>query len=211
MMHVEACFCAEVSPLETATRLVVVMHRRELHKPSNSGRLALMLMQNSALEIRGGDPPDLAKHASTERRTLLLFPRDDARILTPELLAEDPRPVTLFVPDGTWSQARRAVNREPVLAAAEAVLPPPGAPTRYLLRKEHVDGGLGTGEAIARALRILEGDATADALERLFDLLVERTFSTYSGGKGAGGRAPSDAEPANEPDAAASTPTGDSD
>ena len=34
---------------------------------------------------------------------------------------------------------------------------PAGAPSRYALRHEPVTGGLGTGEAIARAFGILEG------------------------------------------------------
>ncbi|NQW61949.1 MAG: DTW domain-containing protein, partial [Deltaproteobacteria bacterium] len=82
------------------------------------------------------------------------------------------------VPDGTWAQTRRCSRREEVLARAEAVVPPDAGPTRYHLRYEHVHGGLGTGEAIARAFAVLEGPAVGDAIQRVFDLQVVRTLAT---------------------------------
>ena len=57
-------------------------------------------------------------------------------------------------------------------------MPPPAGPTRYLLRHEHVHGGLGTGEAIARAIAVLEKPEVDDAIQRLFDLQVRRTLDT---------------------------------
>lgn len=183
-MHVERCFCGEVRPLDTRTALALVIHRREVSKPTNTGRIGLLALRNSSLFVRGhaDAPADLSALETPDRRLLLLFPREDARVLTPELLAEDPRPVTLIVPDGTWAQARRCVQREPLLARAGAVLPPGDEPTRYRLRHEHVDGGLGTGEAIARAFGVLEGPAVEAELTRLFDLQVERTLDSRQPG-----------------------------
>lgn len=179
-MHEALCFCREIVPHDTATRLALIIHRREVDKPTNTGRLGLLALRNTELFIRGdeGAPADLSPLADPSRRLLLLFPREDAVLLTPELIAADPRPITLAVPDGTWAQARRCARREPLLAGAQAVIPPDAGPTRYALRYEHVAGGLGTGEAIARAFAILEGAEVAGAIERLFHLTVSRTLQT---------------------------------
>ena len=179
-MHEEHCLCAEIVPMETRTRLALILHHREVDKPTNTGRIGLLALRNAVSFVRGTEdaPADLSSLNDPERRLLLLFPREDARVLTPEIIAADPRPITLAVPDGTWAQARRCARREEVLARAEAVLPPDAGPTRYHLRHEHVHGGLGTGEAIARAYALLEGREVGDAIQRLFDLQVLRTLAT---------------------------------
>ena len=174
-MRRELCICATFTAVPTQTRVVVVMHRREVHKPTNTGRLALRCLTNAELRIRGPQesPVELHDLVSPERRLWLLFPSEHAVTVTPELVAGDPRPITLVVPDGTWAQARRFVHRTPLLADALHVLPPTGLPTRYQLRHEHVDGGLATAEALARLLRVTDGDAPADAIEAAFAAVVE--------------------------------------
>ena len=155
------------------------MHQREVKKSTNTGHLALKCLENTRLFVRGDldAPADLGPLASAPTR-LLLFPREDAVELTPELIATLPGPITLIAPDGTWSQARRMVRREPMLATATAVLPPPGAPTRYRLRHEHVEGGLATAEAIARAFGVLEGPEIQAHIERAFEAMVNTTLAT---------------------------------
>jgi len=179
----EHCLCAEVEPLELSTRIAVVMHRRELGKPSNTGRLALLMFPNSELHVRGhrSAPADLSTIVHPERRIWVLFPSDDAVVMTRAMVEEDDRPITLVVPDGTWAQTRRAVRREPVLRDAVHLLPPPGQMTRYRLRSEHVPGGLATAEAVARALGVIEGTAAQRGLERLFEMHVERVLLERNG------------------------------
>ena len=179
-LHVEQCLCDSVPRIAIDTRIVLVMHRRELSKPTNTGRLALLALEDCQLHIRGHQerPADLSVIPDAGRRTWLLFPREDAVELSHELVAADPRPITLIVPDGTWGQARAAVRREPDLDAATAVLLSPGQPSRYRLRQEPVPGGLATVEAIARALGVIEGPDVQRKLERLFDTMVERTLET---------------------------------
>jgi DTW domain-containing protein YfiP len=85
----------------------------------------------------------------------------------------------LIVPDGTWRQAHKMRRRLPGLAAIPCVILPEAGRTEYRLRSEHHVGGLATLEAIARALRVLEGDAgvtTEGALLELFRIMVARTL-----------------------------------
>ena len=180
------CLCNEVSPITLKTHLAIVMHQREVEKPSNTGGLALQLFPNSSRFIRGlrDQPLDLSVLDTPERRVWVLFPSDKVEVLSDDMIHEDPRPITLIVPDGSWTQARRVVRREGLLRHARHVVPPPGEPSRYRLRHEHVEGGLSTAEAIARALGVIEGPEAQGALEALFDLKVARVLSERSKRRG---------------------------
>ena len=107
---------------------------------------------------------------------LVLFPASHAVPITRYIGA--PQPVALIVPDGSWHQARRLQERGPLSRHACVTLPSLG-PSEYRLRSEPQSGGLATVEAIARALRILEGDggeAISDAILHVFRVMVERTL-----------------------------------
>ena len=179
-MQSALCLCAEIPRLALATRVVLVMHHREISRTTATGPLALRALTNGELHLHGARdaPLDLTSLHGQGRRVMVLFPSDDARPLTPELLAADRRPVTLVVPDGNWRQASRASRRIPGLAQAEPVVLVEGAPSRYRLRREPKEGGLATFEAIARALGILESAAAQAELETLFLRMVERTLDS---------------------------------
>ncbi|HEU0035348.1 MAG TPA: tRNA-uridine aminocarboxypropyltransferase [Kofleriaceae bacterium] len=164
------CLCAAIPTVPTQTRIVIVRHHLERFRSSNSGRLAHFALPNSALVDHGGSLgpaklPDL----------------DGAWLLYPEgepttTFATPPR--QLVVLDATWSQARRmfrklgALRGLPILRLPE--LPMPEA----RLRESPAPGRVSTIEAIARALRLLEGDAAAAPLEALFALAVDRARAT---------------------------------
>ncbi|HSO40373.1 MAG TPA: DTW domain-containing protein, partial [Labilithrix sp.] len=52
-MHSSLCVCALIPKLATRTRLVLVMHRAEDRKPTNTGRLAAEAMPESRVVVRG--------------------------------------------------------------------------------------------------------------------------------------------------------------
>jgi len=180
-LHPEACICATVPSLTLETWLVLVVHRREFKKTTNTGVLGLRALTRSALAVWGDAdapfdaPPVLAE---PERRALVLTPSDDAVVLTPEWRAAHPGPYTLVVPDGTWRQAMKMPRRVPELADLTRVKLAPGPSTRSQLREETHPWGLATFEAIARALGVLEGDAVQVELEALFERYVAATLKT---------------------------------
>lgn len=178
-MHEENCICEHVPRLSTRTRLCLVMHCREVKKPTATGPLALAALSNSEFYEHGvaGRPLDLSQLHEQERRVLVLFPSEDARPLSAELLAEDPRPVTLVVPDGNWRQATRIPQRVPGVTEAERVTLPSGPATRWGIRRETREEGLATFEAIARAFGILESPEVQTRLEAVFDRMVQTTIA----------------------------------
>jgi len=177
-MHVHRCICRSIPRYDLNTRIVLVMHHREQIKTTATGPLALEALPNSELRIHGQKylPLDFSDLNHPGRRTLLLYPGDDAPILNRNFLDQDNRPVTLVVPDGNWRQASRMGRRIPGLEHAEMVRLPEGSQTRWGIRRERHREGLATFEAIARALGIIESPDVQAGMEELFNLMVQRTL-----------------------------------
>ena len=175
-MHGSLCVCGLVPRVETKTRLVLVIHRVEARKPSNTGRLAAACLPNSEVVVRGhAEAPSARLTPPPGSTPLLLFPHEDAVPLG-AAHASGPGPVTLIVPDGTWRQASKVRQRVPGLRDVTCVSLPQDVPSIYRLRAEAHEHGLATLEAIARALGILEGPHVRRALEHVFRAMVERTL-----------------------------------
>jgi DTW domain-containing protein YfiP len=175
-VHLSLCFCSELPTLPTETRLVLLIHRIEARKSTNTGRLAASCLPNSEVVVRGHEnapTPPFAPEAG--RRTLLLFPHEDATPI--DRVPREGGPVTLLVPDGTWRQASKVRQRVPGLSSLPCVsLPSGGAPSVYRLRAEAHETGMATLEAIARAFDALGEAHVREPLERVLRLLVERSL-----------------------------------
>ncbi len=170
------CVCNDAAPLRLRTQLCVVVHYREAAKTTNTGTVAARLVADSKVVVHSQEYQPAAEPDFTGRLPLLLFPSEDAQVLTPEHAKG--APVTLVVPDGSWSQARRMHRRVAWMSKLQHVtLPPSERRTAYRLRHSDREGGLATMEAIARALGILEGPEAEQTLERVFSLLVRRTMA----------------------------------
>jgi DTW domain-containing protein YfiP len=179
-MHGSLCVCALIPRIETRTRLVLVIHKSEYRKPTNTGRLAAECLVGSVVVVRGnmGEPSPLFV-APAGTQPVLLFPHEESVSLA--LVAERARrrptePVTLIVPDGTWRQASKIRQRVPGLRDVPCASLPLEEPSIYRLRAEAHPTGLATIEAIARAMGVLEGPHVREQLERVFRAMVERTL-----------------------------------
>jgi DTW domain-containing protein YfiP len=177
-MHGSLCLCERIPRIETRTRLVLVIHRYEDRKPTNTGRLAVECLPNSEVIVRGhAAHPSTSLPLSPDVQPVVLFPHEDAVPI--DRFAGSSRPVALIVPDGSWRQASKVRNRVPGLRDLPCASLPRGAASAYRLRVDAHEQGLATIEAIARALRILEGErgeAVARALDVVFRAMVERTL-----------------------------------
>ncbi|HTV18635.1 MAG TPA: tRNA-uridine aminocarboxypropyltransferase [Polyangiaceae bacterium] len=177
-LRAAACVCEHVQPLDLETRVVLIMHYKELPKTTATGPMALAALANSALYVHGrrGQPVELDHVHDDARRVLVLFPQPGARPLSDAFRSEDPRPVTLLVPDGSWHQASRIPKRIEAVARAQPVTLPPGPATRWGMRRTTQPGGLATFEAIARALGHLESEDVRLELEGAFERMVTAAY-----------------------------------
>lgn len=175
------CMCDELVPLPTRTRVLVVAHYIEIHKTTNTSRLAVAALSSGALRTRG-HPARREAAPPPEGRRLVLYPSEGARELMPSDASDD---LVLVVPDGTWTQAGRIARRDPAAVGAEHVrLPPRAGGSRYRLRSTDREGAVSTFEAIAAALGLLEGEAIERQLLAIFDELVRRALARRDGSAG---------------------------
>ncbi len=168
------CLCAAIPTLPTRTRIVIVRHHLERHRSSNSGRLAHLALPNSELVEHGGagGPARLPPLGGA----WLLYPEGEVACAPP---AEPP--AQLVVLDATWSQARRMFRKLDPLRGLPILHLPEAPMAAARLRESPAPGRVSTIEAIAHALRFLEGrdgGGAAAALERLFAVAVERAAAS---------------------------------
>ncbi|HVK72226.1 MAG TPA: tRNA-uridine aminocarboxypropyltransferase [Kofleriaceae bacterium] len=172
----EVCLCAELPRVEARTRVVIVRHHTERFRASNSGRLAHLALAGSELRDVFAPGPGEARPEASDlgigAGAWLLFPEGEPRTVAPA-----PPPRELVVLDATWHQARRMRQRLPALRGLP-VLSLATLATAARMRRSPDPGRVSTIEAIAAALRLLEGDAVAAPLERLFEVAVGRMQQT---------------------------------
>jgi DTW domain-containing protein YfiP len=157
-----------VVPVRTRTRILVVRHALEAFKSTNTGRIALLGLENAELVEHGGPEGEVDLEAAIGEDAALLFP--DGRPLTR-------LPRTLVVLDASWAQARRMTQRIAAVRSLPRLTLPPFPPLPRLRRAPREDG-LSTIEAIARAVAVLEGEEAARPIERLCELHVERALAS---------------------------------
>jgi DTW domain-containing protein len=171
LLQRRVCLCAEIPVLASRTRIVIVRHHLERHRSSNTGRLAHMSLTNSELIEHGGtNGPAILPPLDG---AMLLYPLGEVTTICPE-----PPPRLLVVLDATWSQARRMYRKLAPVRGLPILHIPDDDRVAERLRASPGGGRVSTIEAIAGALRLLEGDVVATALERLFDIAVARTRAT---------------------------------
>ena len=172
------CYCAHVPEVETASRVFILQHPRERSVPIGTARMASLCLPGAELHvgIDWGASRVLA-HALSDpsRPAVLLYPGPDAIDV---VRAPPPGPVTLIVVDGTWSQTRKVVRRNPALAALPRYSFAPPTPGEYRIRKEPDDTCVSTIEALVHALSALGSDPErCQAMLRPFRAMVEAQLS----------------------------------
>ncbi len=123
--------------------------------PVSTCRLAHISLPNSQMfvSMRPEGIPELEKMLG-EPDTFLLFPGLDSVDV-----AELPQPPrNLLVVDGTWIDARKLVERSPLLSGLPRLGFCPPQPSNYRIRREPAEHCLSTIEAVAYVLSVLEGE-----------------------------------------------------
>jgi DTW domain-containing protein len=139
--------------------VVFLRHASERDRLSNTGHWAALALAGSAVVEQGVPNAPLDTAGLAGPGTWLLYPSPH-----PPPAGSGP-PRRLVVPDGTWPQARRMVQRVPQLWALPRLsLPSPAVVPRL---RRPLAGGMSTLEAVAAALRSLGEESAAAGLETL--------------------------------------------
>jgi DTW domain-containing protein YfiP len=176
------CWCQSITPIDTRTRLVFLMHPKEWkQEKAATGRLTHLCLRNS--EIRMGVGFDEHEEVQAILRDpanfpVLLYPGRAALDLTaakPTALAafeqeRAGRRLVVFLLDATWALGRKMLNLSPCLQRLPRVMFVPMAPSRFVIKQQPHPGCLSTLEATHELLLALERTGL-DRYERPTQLL----------------------------------------
>lgn len=179
------CICAWRAESSMQTDVVLLMHRDEVFKPTNTGRLIADLFPSNtyAFEWSRTAPPDelLAMLEDPRRFPVLVFPPDEGsprqvHNARPPSLGE--KRLTLVMLDGTWKQARKMYKSSGWLQALPLQVLDERHVGTYAVRQSHAVGQLSTAEAAAEVLRSCEEPAAAQLLEDYFNVFNAHYLAT---------------------------------
>ncbi len=169
------CWCGDLRPVDSQTHVVFIQHPRETKVPISTCRMAHLSLPNSELHIglsAVGNPRLEELCASGE--VAVLFPSDGAT----DVASLERPPKNLVVVDGTWSNAKKVVEKCPLLSKLPRLSFQPEKPGNYRIRKEPEAHCLSTIEAVTYVLESLEkSPGRFVPMLSVFDAMVERQLA----------------------------------
>lgn len=168
---------------------MLLQHPRERYVAIGTAHMASLCLPGSELHVGvdwSSSEPLRRALSDPSRPPILLYPGEGAI----DIVAHPPPgPVTLVVIDGTWSQTKKVLRENPILAALPRYAFVPPAPSEYRIRKEPDFASVATIEALVHALAALEGPtADFDALLSPFRAMIDFQLRCEEEHRAAGGR-----------------------
>lgn len=182
-----ACICQWRPSFKSRSEFVLLMHRDEVLKPTNTGRLiADVLPAHTHVFCWSRTEPEqrlLNLLHDPGRRCLIVFPEEanTAAASARELVSElplDERINTFILLDGTWKQSGRMFHLSRWLDDVPCVVLPDAGGRGYAVRKSHQDNYLSTAEAAALCLQLAKEIVIANALLDYFQLFNQHYVAT---------------------------------
>jgi DTW domain-containing protein YfiP len=187
-LAVFACICPWRPELTARCEFVLLMHRDEVFKPTNTGRLIADVLPRQTHVFcwsRTEPAQELVGLLSDPlRRCVIVFPVDAneagsrSRTLVTELKHGDERLVTFILLDGTWKQSGRMFHLSRWLEAIPCVMLPGSLVRGYAVRKSHHEHYLSTAEAAGLCLEMVDESCAANALQDYFELFNQHYLAT---------------------------------
>ncbi len=162
------CWCASITPMETRTRFVFLMHPKEFKKEkAATGRLTHLCLVTSEVHMGVGfDEHDAVQALIRDPKffPVLLYPGREALNLSDaksERLSAfseqlGGRRLVVFLIDATWALGRKMLRLSPSLQRLPRIMFTPSAPSRYVIKQQPHAGCLSTLEATHELLLALK-------------------------------------------------------
>lgn len=160
------CICGGFQPLSCPLHIDVLIHHRELWRPTSTGRLINRIIPASRVhKFQCEAPPTRESIVQPSRPVWILHPRGE-----PLPTGTPPQDVQVLLLDGSWKEAAHMLQK--VEGWGQRIRLPMTGPSRYWLRGHQGEGHYSTVEALLFLLKAL-GLTEAEAHLRLqFELHV---------------------------------------
>lgn len=174
-LHPALCVCEHRPQVALPFSLLVVQHRREKHKPTNSVRPLRSILPHTDLVHYGvrGESFDEGVLLSPQRRYCLLFPEIPGAPLTQKVSKVSPGE-TLVVLDGTWAQCSKMRKKIAALGTMPSLDLEVTSSSAWGIRHTVDPSRLSTFEAVCAAIRQSGHEDKAQAMLGYFIELAKR-------------------------------------
>lgn len=182
-----ACICNWQPQLSSSVEFILLLHRNEVFKPTNTGRLIADLLpaQTHAFCWSRTEPDEaLLKLLSDDsRQCFIVFPADTPGAKHKSREVFDSLPAngklhTFILLDATWKQSGRMFHLSRWLEQVPCISLPQGAARNYAVRKSHQDDYLSTAEAAALCFELAGEENNSEALFNYFQVFNEHYLAT---------------------------------
>lgn len=178
--HSGQCFCDDLVQVPTNIRFTIIMHHREYHLTSNTGRLAKNTLPNCKIVLRGLEnrPIQWNEIIQKDEITFVLYPSENAIEATSKNISTiNSKKIHIIVPDGSWRQASKVYKREAALKNIPCIkLPERNYRSNYHLRKSPKENYLCTYEAMSKVIEELESQDFSILMQKNLEKLVNVSF-----------------------------------
>lgn len=178
------CICADIQPVSTRFRIVILQHPMEARNTISTARIVHLSLPGSRMFIGvdfSENNPFKRCLAEAPGPVYLVYPERGAPEVAELAKAEAhwPGAVPTFVLiDGTWAQARKIKNQNPILADLPRVALSPDRTSNYRIRKQPRPQCLSTVEATELLLSRLEGPRSRyQPMLDVFDRMIDRQLA----------------------------------
>lgn len=182
-----ACICEWQPQLHSQVEFVLLLHRIEIFKPTNTGRLIadVFPVQTHAFCWSRTEPEQalLDLLQDSKRQCFIVFPADtpEAKAKSRAVFTEIPsneKIKTFILLDATWKQSGRMFHLSRWLEHVPCASLPEGVLRGYAVRKSHQDDYFSTAEAAALCLQMVGEYNNSNVLLDYFQLFNEHYLAT---------------------------------
>ena len=180
----KTCLCSLISPLETNTHFVLLIHPKESRRQKlGTGRLTHLFLKNSSIieGVNFSEDPEIKKICTShEFYPVVLYPGKNSQLISKKLLQdvkESRRKLLVFVIDATWKQAKKIMILSENLHSLPQIRVAPEKGSRFYIKTQPSRICVSTIEAVYYALTGLKeigferADQSYEGMMNLLDTL----------------------------------------
>jgi DTW domain-containing protein YfiP len=147
-----------ITPLQTKTKFVILMHPKEFKKvKNNTGRFTHLLLPNSHLFVAESfDTHVKVQQIIQTHNAYVLYPTADAIALESSPPQQTQKDMAIFVLDATWACAKSMYKKSHSLQILPKISFQKSYRSSYEIKQQPSSGYLSTIESVHKVLELLE-------------------------------------------------------
>lgn len=182
-----ACICQWRPVLASQVDFALLVHRKELFKPTNTGRLIADVFPHTPVFLwsRLNAPAGLDELLKDPaRECYIVFPANESEAVGRKIVrslpatASGPKKITLILLDGSWKQCSRMIALSRWLDGVPCLKLPDAFVKSYLMRDSGRDDRFSTAEAAISCLLLAGENRPAQIFQHYFSLFNQHYVAT---------------------------------